>query len=29
MSGTIKSSPVSAASAISELVGVDTGAVQN
>ena len=29
MSGTIKSSPVSAASAISELVGVDTSTVQN
>lgn len=29
MSGTIKSSPVAAASAISELVGVDTSTVQN
>ncbi|HEL9633504.1 TPA: TIGR04197 family type VII secretion effector [Streptococcus suis] len=29
MSGTIKSSPVSAASAISELVGVDASTVQN
>lgn len=29
MSGTIKSSPASAASAISELVGVDASTVQN